>query len=624
MAFLSLNSSFLRRHRRPLVIGVHVALVIAVYWAVFLLRYDFQLRAIPAGLVLMSLPLLLAARIAAMGLSHLYQGLWRYVTVKDIWQIIKASTLGSLVFIPIALLAFGRNEFPTGIFVMDWAGNILALGGVRIAGLLARDALGVGRAKAGERKRLLIIGAGDAGAVLCREALEHPQRGYQPVGFIDDAPWKAGASVHGVPVLGKREDIPRIVTAHHIDTLFIAIPSATREQMRGIVEVCRGTGLPFTTLPAVPSILGGRVSLDMLRQVDITDLLGREPVELDREAIGDCIQGKRILITGAAGSIGSELARQIAAFHPKLLILVDHAENPLYFFEGEFSRVFPTQPFVAEVRDIVDYASMRQLVDTYTPHLVFHAAAHKHVPLMERTPAEAVRNNILGTHNLVRVCQEGGVEKLVLISTDKAVNPTNVMGATKRVAELLLQAMGQQGPTRLVAVRFGNVLGSNASVVPIFQEQIARGGPVTVTHPEARRYFMTIAEAAQLVLQAGAVGEGGEIFVLDMGQPVRIVDLARELITLAGRVPDRDIKIVFTGLRPGEKLTEELALEGEDLLPTSHPKLRVLREAPPAGSFEDQVSVLTHRLSQLSVEEVKEELRRLVPEYRLSPEAARR
>ncbi|MBI2172012.1 MAG: polysaccharide biosynthesis protein [Chloroflexi bacterium] len=616
------KTALLRKYRRPLVVAVHLTLVIVVYWVAFLLRYDFRVSTLPAGLILKSLLLLLAARVLAMGLFHLFQGLWRYVSVKDIWQIIKASSLGSLVFVPTAWAVFGPGQIPVSIFFMDWAGNILALGGVRIAGLLARETLGLGRPRAEGGKHLLIIGAGDAGAVLCREAQEHPERGYLPIGFIDDAPWKADASVHGVPVLGSREALARIVTERHVETIFIAIPSATREQMRGMVEACRATGLPFTTLPAIPSILDGRVGIDMLRKVDITDLLGRAPVELDRKGIGAYLLGKRILVTGAAGSIGGELARQIAAFRPELLVLVDRAENPLFFFEDEFHRTFPGQPFVAEVRDVCDLPGIGQLLEAHRPHLVFHAAAHKHVPLMERTPAEAVRNNVLGTHNLARASQRYGVEKLVLISTDKAVKPTSVMGATKRIAEMLLQAMDQQGSTRLVAVRFGNVLGSNASVVPIFQEQIARGGPVTVTHPDARRYFMTIPEAAQLVLQAGAIGSGGEIFVLDMGQPVRILDLARELISLAGLVPEKDVKIVFTGLRPGEKLTEELALEGEDLLPTSHPKLRVVRESPPADDMEERIVQLIARLPQLSPEGVKEEIRHLVPEYTLAAQAS--
>ncbi|MBI4339602.1 MAG: polysaccharide biosynthesis protein [Chloroflexi bacterium] len=616
MASLPARIPLLLRYRRPVVVVVQLLLVVAVYVAAFLVRYDFQPSQIPTETVLKSLPLLLAARIAAMGLFHLYQGLWRYVSVKDLWQIMKASTAGSLVFIPVAWLLFGPDDFPAGVFPMEWAGNILALGAVRVAGILARETLGLGHSRPPGLKRLLIIGAGDAGAVLCREAQEHQERGYLPVAFIDDAPWKARASVHGVPVLGNRDEIPRVCEEQRADVIFIAIPSATREQMRGIVERCRETGLPFTTLPAIPSILAGRVSLDMLRQVDITDLLGRAPVELDRTAIGSYLQGKRILVTGAAGSIGSELARQIASFRPELLILLDRAENPLFFFEDEFRRSFSEQPFVAEIGDVCEYASLCRLIEVHRPHIVFHAAAHKHVPLMERTPAEAVRNNVMGTYNLALASQRFGVERFVLISTDKAVKPTSVMGATKRVAELLLRSMNHKGQTRLVAVRFGNVLGSNASVVPIFQEQIARGGPVTVTHAEARRYFMTIPEAAQLVLQAGALGTGGEIFVLDMGQPVRILDLARELITLSGRVPDKDIPIVFTGLRPGEKLTEELALEGKDLLPTSHPKLRVLLEEPPARDMEALVSDLGQRLAVLSPDQVREELGLLVPEYR--------
>jgi len=613
---------FIRRYRRPIVMLVHLVLVLAVYFSSFLLRYDFELGQLPFTLLLQSLPLVVLVRMGTLAAFRLFQGLWRYVSVRDIVQIVKASTAGSVIFVPLAWLIFGLNEFPLGVFVLDWAGNVLALSGVRVVSRLVRETSGVLRRGDLASKRLLIVGAGDAGATLCREAQSRPGFDLVPVGFIDDDPWKAGASVLGIPVFGNRNDISKVAAQHNIDTIVIAIPSASREQMRNIVEGCREAGVPFRTLPSLRNILGGRVSISTLQDVEIADVLGREPVELDHETMGRFLQGKRILITGAGGSIGSELARQIATFQPGLLVLIDRAENPLFYFEAEFQRMFAAQPFVAEVRDICNYSSMCDLLRTYHPDVIFHAAAHKHVPLMERAPAEAVRNNVLGTHTIATAAQENDVQKFVFISTDKAVNPSSVMGATKRVAELLTQAMNGKGPTRFVSVRFGNVLGSNASVVPIFKEQIAQGGPVTVTDPEAHRYFMTLAEAAQLVMQAGATGSGGEIFVLDMGEPLRILDLARDLISLSGHTPDKDIKIVFTGLRPGEKLFEELTFEGEDLLSTSHPKLKVLRDTHSLGDVEAQIAHLAEELPGLAPEQIKAKLQAMVPKYSPAPSQA--
>ncbi len=606
---------FVRRYRRPIVILVHVALIVAAYLLSFLLCYDFRFGPLPEGVLFKTLPLVLVVRLGTLGLSHLFQGIWRYASVRDALQIAKATTLGTVIFVPLVWLIFGLDTFPKGVFILDWILNLLMLGGVRLLGrLAARGPLDQGKAERSE-KRLLIIGAGDAGAALCREAQNRPEFGLLPVGFIDDDPWKASASVLGVPVLGNRRDIPAVVAEHRVDTIVIAIPSASREQMHDMVAQCRAAGVSFRTLPPLTNLLDRRVSFSNLREIEIADLLGREPVKLDMETIGRFLKGKRVLITGAAGTIGSELARQIAPLHPELMLLVDRAENSLFFFEAEFQKQFAGQPFLAEVHDICDYTTMSNLLRTHRPHVIFHAAAYKHVPLMERVPAEAVRNNVLGTMNLARTAQENGVSTFVFISTDKAVNPTSVMGATKRVAELLLQAMNGNGATKFVAVRFGNVLGSNASVVPIFQEQIARGGPVTVTHPDARRYFMTPAEAAQLVMQAGAMGTGGEIFVLDMGDPVKIIDLARELIHISGHTPDADIKIVITELRPGEKLFEELSFKEEVMAHTNHPKLWILRDPPSQRNTVKEAVQLGQDLPALTPEQVKARLVALVPEY---------
>ncbi|MDO8749591.1 MAG: nucleoside-diphosphate sugar epimerase/dehydratase [Dehalococcoidia bacterium] len=604
-----------RRYRRPIVILVHLGLVVIVYLLSFLLRYDFAMTEAQWMLLLKTLPLLVVVRMVALGLFRLFQGLWRYASVRDVLQVIKASTAGTIVFTPMVWMLFGQQGFPAGVLVMDWAGNVLALSGIRLLGRLFQESLRPLKRSEPGVKRLLIVGAGDAGAALCREAQGRPEFGLAPVGFIDDDQWKAGASLLGIPVLGNRDDIPSVVAQQGVDTIVIAIPSASREQMRGIVERCRAASVPFRTLPPVRSILDGKVSMSALQEVEIADLLGREPVQLDQEALGRFLQGKRVLVTGAAGSIGSELARQIATFQPELLVLIDRSENQLFYFEAEFRQRFAALPVVAEVRDIANYPSVCSIMDRYRPHVIFHAAAFKHVPLMERVPDEAVRNNVIGTYLLAKAAQEKGVEKFVFISTDKAVNPTSVMGTTKRVAELLVQDMDRKGTTRFVAVRFGNVLGSNASVLPIFREQISKGGPVTVTHPEARRYFMTIPEAAQLVMQAGAIGSGGEIFVLDMGEPIRILDLARDLIYLSGHTPDKDIKIVFTGLRPGEKLYEELNFQGEDLLPTHHSKLKVLRGSGAQSDVEGHVARLAQELPGMTLEQIKVWLQALVPEY---------
>jgi len=427
----------------------------------------------------------------------------------------------------------------------------------------------------GTARRFLIVGAGNAGEALLREMLRRRDAKYEVVGFIDDDPVKQGMSIHGITVLGNLEKLPDVCEKSSIDEIAIAIPSATRKQLRHVVQVCQGTALRFSTVPSLTDIASGKFSVSQMRHVDINDLLGREVVQLDMLQLEKFLKDKVILVTGAGGSIGSEMCRQVCAFGPKLLLLVEQAENPLFFIEQELRKSFPAVQMKAVICDIAETARVNQVYEKHHPQVVIHAAAHKHVPLMEGNPGEAIKNNVVGTRNMANAADAFGTDDFVMISTDKAVNPTSIMGSSKRIAEMYIQDLSNTSKTHFMTVRFGNVLGSNGSVIPIFNKQIADGGPVTVTHPEMTRYFMTIPEASQLVLQAATMGSGGEIFLLDMGEPVKIVDLARELITLSGFRPGEDIEIEFSGLRPGEKLFEELSIEGEGMIPTKHPKIAI-------------------------------------------------
>jgi FlaA1/EpsC-like NDP-sugar epimerase len=455
--------------------------------------------------------------------------------------------------------------------------------------------------------------------MIAREIRQNPRLSLEVVGFVDDDPQKQGERFQGVPVLGRQEEIDGICQRQGIDEVIIAIPSATGKEIRQVVERCLAAKVKFKTLPGVGDLIDGRVSVQSIREVSLDDLLGREPVRLEVDKIRGYLAGKRVLVTGAGGSIGSEICRQVARFGPKKIILFDNAETPLFFIEQELLKAAPDIRLVPIIGDIRYRARVEAIFDEFMPEVVFHAAAYKHVPMMEHNPAEAANNNVRGTKILADAADAFGAMHFVMISTDKAVNPTNVMGASKRAAELYVQTLSRRSKTHFVTVRFGNVLGSNGSVVPIFKEQIRHGGPVTVTHPEVTRYFMTIPEATQLVLQAGSMGRGGEIFLLDMGEPVRIVKLAEELIRLSGLRPYEDIDIAFTGLRPGEKLYEELLLDGEGIVPTSHGKIMVANSAP----CDEQM--LNQRLEELflaartmDLTGTVDLLHKIVPEFRKS------
>lgn len=519
------------------------------------------------------LPLIVFKLVLFIG-NNLYKKVWRYANLSELMTIIQGLTVSTVIFI--GYVYFFRIPFPRSVIILDWMLSIILIGGSR----LIKRMLGEfhrSRTDFTDARNILIVGAGDAGELVAKELKKHQELHTRIVGFIDDDPAKFDMEIHGVHVLGNRNRIPSIVARHSVDEIIIAIPSAASKEVRGIHKLCLQSNVKVRILPGVYEIINGDVSLNQIREVQVEDLLGREAVRLDMEEIAASLTRKTVMITGGGGSIGSELCRQVAKFDPDKLIIFDISENNVYDLELELRDKYPHLNILPVIGSIRDTARLRHVFQKYRPSVVFHAAAHKHVPMMEYNPEEAVKNNIFGTRNVALAADEFGVERFVMISTDKAVNPTNIMGATKRVAEMIIQDLNKRSKTKFVAVRFGNVLNSRGSVIPIFQKQIAQGGPVTVTHPEITRYFMTIPEASQLVLQAASLGQGGEVFVLDMGKPVKIIDLARDLIELSGLKVDEDIEIKITGLRPGEKLYEELLSDKENTLATEHERIMIAK-----------------------------------------------
>jgi FlaA1/EpsC-like NDP-sugar epimerase len=563
----------------------------------------------------------------------LYKGMWRYSGLYDLWRMIQACVAAEVVVIAVMAWLYRFEGYSRGVFVIDGMLTLVLAGGMRMVirtwygknGQLRIPAFWGSARGRGDGRRCLILGAGNAGEQVLRELMEKRDEGHQAIGFLDDNPQKIGRSIHGLPVIGPVQGLGRVVQRQAVDEVLIAMPSATGPQMRRVVGCCEQAGVRFKTIPGISELIDGRVSISQFREVKLQDLLGRKQVELDFSSIASYVQGKVVLITGAGGSIGSELVRQVVRFQPRLLILVDHAESALYAIEMELWYELKFDKHVAVLGRVQDDALMNQIFAQYRPHVVFHAAAYKHVPMLENNPWEAVFNNVMGSKVVMAASSVWEVQQFVLVSTDKAVRPTNVMGASKRLTELLMQAM-PPGTTRYMAVRFGNVLGSAGSVIPLFQRQIQRGGPVTVTHPDMTRFFMTIPEACQLIIQAGGMGKGGEIFVLNMGEPVRIQDMARDLIRLSGRVPDKDIQITFTGVRPGEKLFEELITQDEGVVETDHKDIMVLRpdQDPTAqdcnlqSNLPELVEKLIASVSRLNGEEIKARLKAIVPEYKRS------
>jgi FlaA1/EpsC-like NDP-sugar epimerase len=567
--------------RSRTVVFVHDLLTVPIAWfGAYWLR--FNLDSFPEGFFHQALVLLPVVWVVQGGMFWyfgLYRGIWRFASIPDLTRILEAVTAGVVVAATASFILTRLQGVPRSIFILDGILLVLLLGGPRFVYRAFKDRNLYQWIQAqdfqrnGERKNALIVGAGKAGETLARDLLRDSSSLYLPMAFADDDRGKIGKEIHGISVTGSCYEIPQIVTRLGIDLIIIALPAATSRQIRRIVEICETTGLPFRILPQLRDLVSGKASLKDLRDVRIEDLLGREPVELDWRAITEATRGKTVLVTGGGGSIGAELCRQLARLGPAQLIILDRSEFNLYSIDIELRQSMPGLSLVSLLVDVNDAMQMEKVLRAYAPSVIYHAAAYKHVPILEDQARAAVVNNVLGTRVVAGLADKFGCQSFVMVSTDKAVNPANVMGASKRVAEMYCQGMNAGSKTRFITVRFGNVLGSSGSVIPLFQRQISQGGPVTVTHPDISRYFMTIPEACQLILQAGVIGRGGEIFVLDMGEPVKISYLAEQLIRLSGKIPGEDIEIVYTGLRPGEKLYEELFHDAEKLEETSHPKI---------------------------------------------------
>ncbi len=615
-----------------ILLGIDACLLCLSWFASYLVRFDFDIPDKFTDEMVAILPVAILIKLFCFFLFNVYRGMWRFTSVKDLLDIIKAISLSTLLIIVWIVLIYRYKNVPRSAAFIDWCFNILLISGVRLGIRLffqkyvptnpiqSLEASGT----TGEKtrripiKRLLVIGAGNCGEKILREIQDNPQLRYRVVGFLDDNPNKIGRRIHGVPVKALVGDLEYIAEKTEADELLIAIPSATADQMRRVVSLCKQSGVRFKTVPSFGELIGGRITMKAIREVAYRDLIGRETVKLDERLIDCCLREQRVIVTGAGGSIGSELCRQICRFGPETLVLFERAESPLYEVELDLKREFGHLNIFPVLGDIQDTACLRKTFQTYRPQILFHAAAYKHVPMLELQPWKAVENNIIGTQHLLDVAEEFDLDRFVLVSTDKAVKSGNVMGASKRVAEMITLNRNHcaLSKTRMIAVRFGNVVGSVGSVAPLFKKQIEMGGPITVTHPDVTRYFMTIREAAQLILQSAAMGQGGEVYVLDMGTPVKIVDMARDLIRLSGFEPDVDIKIEFIGLRPGEKLHEELISDDENAEQTSHPKILMLK----GGACD--LKLMNGQIQELAVlsrlpepERIRSKLQEIVSDY---------
>jgi FlaA1/EpsC-like NDP-sugar epimerase len=610
-------------------------LVTASYLTSYLLRFEGKILLEEWNLIKSSLPYIVFFKLIVFYFFGLYKGMWRYISLFDLFNVLKATATSSALIILAILFIYRFHGFPRSIFVLDWVLTFIFIGGVRITVrvLLSEQDKGfhplrqILRFRSEKKlakpiKRLLIIGAGDAGEKILREIRENPRLQYEVVGFLDDNLGKRGKRIHGVPVLGPVGRIHKMAFQDEMDEILIAMPSASAKQMSRVIQHCEATGLRCRTTPGIGELIDGKISFKTIREVSFEDLLGRDPVNLDTNSIGHYLTDKIVLVSGGGGSIGSELCRQVTSFNPKNLVILDKTENNLFHIEMEFRHQYPHTSITPVLGDVHNRGFLKKFFAAIKPQVVFHAAAFKHVPIVELNPWEGVFNNVIGTKNIAEASYQSGVERFVMISTDKAVRPVSIMGATKRVAEMITSCYASKNNTapngcKFVSVRFGNVIGSEGSVIHLFKKQIERFGPVTVTHPEITRYFMTIPEASKLILQAGAMGEGGEIFILDMGTPIKIADMARDLIRRSGFKPDVDIEIKFIGLRPGEKLYEELITEGEGIVPSPHEKIFVLR-----GGNNNGLGWLNRKIEELvklSLEQdapgIKSKLKEIIPEY---------
>jgi len=617
-----------RMIRSKLLVGLDIFIINISIILAYLLRFDGDLSSMPLEVKTNIVYIFITAtiiKIISFGFFKLYSSLWRYAGIHEMINIVAGAFVGNvvlqcLVFIERILAA--RNfqlieiTVPASIFAIAFLMDIFLVGGSRFAYRVFRRKVKGEAIRFKNSKRVLIIGGGNAGAVIIREMKQRTELNSVPVAIIDEDSYKLGKEINGVPIIGCNKDIVDVIMRKRIDEVIIAIPNASNQVINEVYEECSKTDCKIKILPSVSQLIDESVIIQKIRDVDIEDLLGREPIKLDVQGITTCIEGKVVFVTGGGGSIGSELCRQIASYKPKQLIILDNYENNAYDIQNELLYNYPKLNLVTIIANIREKHRIDSIFKKYKPNIVFHAAAHKHVPLMETNPTEAVKNNVFGTLNVSECADKYGVERFVLISTDKAVNPTNIMGATKRIAEMIIQALNKHSKTEFVAVRFGNVLGSNGSVIPLFKKQIEQGGPVTLTHKEVTRFFMTIPEAVQLVIQAATMAKGGEIFVLDMGKPVKIYDLARNLIKLSGFEPDEDIKIEVTGLRPGEKLYEELLMDEEGLESTANEKIFVAQPV-----FTD-LALLQREIDRLKeiimtdASEVMDYIQMIVPTYK--------
>lgn len=612
---------------KPVQVALDIVVLSGVFVLSYFLRFEFSIPASSLRGLLIQLPIVVVLQVATLWASGVYSLIWRYVGLRELRKFLSAAALGSVpillgrLFLPQSLHGF---RVPLSVTLMTAIFGFGAVLGLRVLRRLIYEGFekveSTRERVRQRRKPVLLAGAGRAGVLAVREIFGRGDVGIEVKGFVDDDLEKVGSVIHDVRVLGTSEDIPRLVRELEIDHVVITIAKGSRAEILRIVDICEEARVKARIIPGLYDILQGRVALNPIRDIEIEDLLGREAVKLDAAGLQAFLHGRVVMVTGAGGSIGSELVRQVAQFEPRKVLLVERAEPLLFAIEQEMKRLCAMIEVVPLIADVGDEERMSCIFAAHRPEVVLHAAAHKHVPMMECNPGEAVKNNVLGTYRLGRVAAEHGCKAFVLISTDKAVNPTSIMGASKRVAELVVQSLDEKHKTKFVAVRFGNVLGSTGSVIPVFKEQIQRGGPVTVTHPEMTRYFMTIPEAAQLVLQAAAIGEGGEIFILDMGKPVKIMDVARDMIRLSGLRPDEDIQILVTGLRPGEKLFEELGTAEDRVETTKHPKIFVGRIPRMDGGIVAEGVRLLGRICQNGDESaLRESLANLVPEGSFCP-----
>ncbi len=601
--------------KRIILIVYDIIAVVAASLLALFIRFEGRYIEIPREYISRSLqyiPVIIVITLIIFYGFRLYSSLWTYAGAPELINITFASALSSIV--QMMVMVFFDVRMPRSYYILYgvslWILVFLSRFSYRgIRTLVKRQASGE------NTSRVLLVGAGAAGNMLVKEIRNSNYVRKQVVCIVDDDKSKEGNYLHGVKVLGNRQNIPELVKRYRIDEIIIAMPSAPAKEIKEILDVCKETGCELKRLPGVYQLVNGEVGISKLKEVDVNDLLGREPVKVDLSTILNYVSGKTVLVTGGGGSIGSEICRQVAEHHPKMLVLVDIYENTTYDIQNELKNKYPELNLVVLIASVRNTKRMDMIFETYRPDIVYHAAAHKHVPLMEDSPNEAVKNNVLGTWKVVQAADKWKVKRFVMISTDKAVNPTNIMGATKRICEMIIQTYNTRSRTEFVAVRFGNVLGSNGSVIPLFKKQIEQGGPVTVTHPDIIRYFMTIPEAVSLVLQAGAYAKGGEIFVLDMGEPVKIADLARNLILLSGHKPDEDIQIVYTGLRPGEKLYEEMLMHEEGLQETEN---KLIHIGKPIKMDEEQFLLQLENLKEYVVQEpedIRKWVQEIVPTY---------